>query len=295
VTRSAWQEAVRESVAARPDRRTACGAVQQDSTPSGQALRGAGARLWEIDLMRTLAIGLMVVYHSAYDVHLLAPQVTLDPFDGAWRALQVTCASTFLAVVGTSYWITDQRARSRGLSGVALWRRHARRGGVVLAAALLVSLATLLALGADDAVRFGILHLIAMAVLVVLPLTVRLGAWNVALGAAAVAVGLVLKEMDSAVPGALVLGLDPGETGVDWYPLLPWVGAPLIGVAIGAVLYPEGERGPWLRGLVRAPRGALLAGVPGRHSLPIYLVHQPVLIVLTAMILALTGTEFEWP
>jgi uncharacterized membrane protein len=245
--------------------------------------------------MRTVAIGLMVVYHIAYDVHLLAPQVALDPFDGAWRALQVTTASMFLALVGTSYWIADERGRSRGLSGVALWRRHARRGRVVLAAALLVSLATLLALGAEDAVRFGILHLIAAAVLVVLPLTVGLGAWNGVLGAGAVAVGLVLKETGSDVPGALVLGLDPGETGVDWYPLLPWIGGPLVGVAIGAVLYPDGERGPWLRRLVRAPRGTVLAGVPGRHSLPIYLVHQPVLIVLTAMILALTGTEFEWP
>src|SRR5688572_15782346 len=140
-------------------------------------------RLWEIDCLRTLAIGMMVVYHVAYDVHLLAPQVALDPFDGAWRALQVTCASTFLALVGTSYWITDQRARSRGLGGVAVWRRHARRGREVLAAALLVSVATLLALGADDAVRFGILHLIAATVLVVLPLTVRLGAWNGVLGA----------------------------------------------------------------------------------------------------------------
>jgi uncharacterized membrane protein len=295
VTPSTWQVVVRESVAARPDRRAARAAVRHDPTSSAQRSRGAGARLWEIDLMRTLAIGLMVVYHIGYDVHLLAPQVPLDPFDGAWRALQVTCASTFLALVGTSYWIADQRGRSRGLSGVALWRSHARRGRVVLAAALLVSLATLLALGAEDAVRFGILHLIAAAVLVVLPLTVRLGAWNCVVGAAAVAVGLVLKEMGSAVPGALVLGFDPGETGVDWYPLLPWIGATLIGVAIGAVLYPNGERGPWLRRLVRAPRGTVLAGAPGRHSLPIYLVHQPVLIVLTAMILALTGTELEWP
>jgi uncharacterized membrane protein len=254
-------------------------------------------RLWEIDLLRTLAIGLMVVYHIAYDVHMLAPQVALDPFDGAWRALQVTCASLFLTLVGTSYWIADQRGRSRGLSGVALWRRHARRGLEVLAAALLVSLATLLALGAEDAVRFGILHLIATTVLIVLPLTVRLGAWNGVLGAGAIAVGLVLKETGGDVPpAALVLGFDPGDTpGVDWYPLLPWIGASLLGVAIGAVLYPGGERGPLLRRLFRAPRGIVRAGAPGRHSLPIYLVHQPVLIVLIVLILALTGTQFEWP
>ena len=247
--------------------------------------------------MRTLAIGLMVVYHVAYDVHLLAPQVAVDPFDGAWRALQVTCASTFLALVGTSYWIADQRGRSRGLSGVALWRRHARRGGEVLAAALLVSLVTQLAMGRDGAVLFGILHLIALTVLVVLPLTVRLGAWNCVLGAGAIAVGVVLFETGGDVPAvALLLGFDPGDPpGVDWYPLLPWIGASLVGVAIGAMLYPDGERAPWLRRLVRAPRGAAVAGAPGRHSLSIYLVHQPVLIVLTGTTLELTRTEFEWP
>lgn len=248
--------------------------------------------------MRTLGIGLMVVYHVGYDIHLLAPQVPLDPFDGGWRALQVTCASLFLALVGTSYWVADQRGRAHGLTGFALWRGHARRGGEVLAAALLVSLVTLLALGSEDAVRFGILHLIATAVLVVLPLTVRLGAWNGVLGAAAVVVGLVLKETGADVPsGVLVLGFDPGgdPPGVDWYPLLPWIGASLIGVAVGAVLYPDGKRGPWLRRLVHAPRGTVRAGAPGRHSLPVYLVHQPVLIVLTAATLELTGSEYDWP
>jgi uncharacterized membrane protein len=134
-------------------------------------------------------------------------------------------------------------------------------------------------------------------VLVVLPLTVRLGAWNGALGAVAIVVGLLLFHMGGDAPaGALLLGFDPGETpGVDWYPLLPWIGAVLAGVAIGAVLYPGGERGPRLRGLVHAPRGATAAGAPGRHSLPIYLVHQPILIVLTGIALELTGTAYQWP
>jgi uncharacterized membrane protein len=270
-------------------------AVREDLIRPGHASRGVGARLWEIDFVRTFAIVLMVVYHVGYDVHLLAPQVSLDPFGGVWRALQLTCASTFLTVVGISYWIADQRGQSRGLGGFALWRAHARRGCDVLAAALLVSLATLLAFGTDDVVRFGILHLIATAVLVVLPLTVRLGGWNGVLGAGVIVAGLVLDERGSNVPGALVLGFDPGDAGVDWYPLLPWMGAILVGVAIGAALYPRGERGPWLRRLIPAPRGAVLAGAPGRHALPIYLVHQPVLIVLTGTTLELTRTEFEWP
>jgi uncharacterized membrane protein len=280
---------------ARQDRRPGSAAVRHAQTSSGQGSRGAGARLWEIDLLRTFAIGLMVVYHVGYDVHLLAPQVPLDPFSGVWRALQLTCASTFLTVVGISYWIADQRGQSRGLSGFALWRAHARRGCEVLAAALLVSLATLLTVGTDDMVRFGILHLIATAVLVVLPLTVRMGGWNGVLGAFVIVAGLVLDERDSEVQSALVVGFDPGNAGVDWYPLLPWLGAILVGVAIGTALYPHGERGPRLRRLIPTPRRAVLAGAPGRHSLPIYLVHQPVLIGLTGITLALTGTDYEWP
>jgi uncharacterized membrane protein len=270
-------------------------AVRVEQAPLRPATRGVGARLWEIDFLRTFAIVLMVVYHVGYDIDLLAPQVGLDPFAGGWKVLQITCASTFLAVVGISFWVTDERARARGLAGLALWRAHARRGLEILAAALLVTVATLVALGSEDVVRFGILHLIATCVLIFLPLTVRLGEWNLLLGAAVVAAGLALNERDSTIAPLLVIGFDPGDAGVDWYPLLPWLGPVLIGAGLGAALYPGGERGPLLRGLAGAPHGFATVGWPGRHSLPIYLVHQPVLIVLTGMALELTGTDYEWP
>jgi uncharacterized membrane protein len=159
-----------------------------------------------------------------------------------------------------------------------------------------VSVATLVALGADDAVRFGILHLIATAMLVVLPLTVRLGALNAVLGVAVIAAGVVLMQRNAAtdVPALLFLGLDPGYAGVDWYPLLPWIGASLIGLAIGSILYPDGERRSWLRRLERPPRGIARVSAPGRHSLPVYLVHQPILIALTGLTLEATGTDADW-
>lgn len=96
----------------------------------------------------------------------------------------------------------------------------------------------------------------------------------------------------SDVPVA-VLGFIPPEKGVDWYPLLPWAGAALVGIAIGSKLYPGGHRGPLLRRLSVASRVGSRAGAPGRHSLPFYLVHQPVLIALTAAALALAGTEID--
>ncbi|MBJ7472871.1 MAG: DUF1624 domain-containing protein [Solirubrobacteraceae bacterium] len=247
-------------------------------------------RLWEIDALRTFAIVLMVIYHVAYDVNLLAPQASIDPFNGAWRGLQVVTGSLFLGVVGISFWLSHSRGVSRGLSGIALWRSHVPRAAEVVAAAALVSVATFVALGSEDVVRFGILHLIAVLMLVVLPLAARLGTWNVLLGAAVIAIGLSM-DVRSDAPGALVLGFIPPEKGVDWYPLLPWAGCALIGLAAGAALYPGGRRGALLSGLPATTEIGERAGGPGRHSLAIYLVHQPVLIALITGGLLLAGAE----
>jgi uncharacterized membrane protein len=246
-------------------------------------------RLWEVDLARTLAIGMMVAYHLAWDLHQLAPGVGPDPFAVGWRTLQVACGSSFLLVVGISVAISHGRGRAAGLSFGARYRRHARRAAQVGAAALLVSLATRLAVD-DDYVRFGILHLIAAAMLIA-PLLVGLGRWNVPLGIAIVVAGLLLFEAPrSDVPGLMLLGVRPENGMIDWYPRLPWLGPVLIGLALGLALYPDGRRGDWGRRLP-TPRRAAALGAPGRHALPIYLVHQPVLIALVAAVLALAGVQ----
>jgi uncharacterized membrane protein len=154
-----------------------------------------------------------------------------------------------------------------------------------------VSVVTLIALG-DDYVRFGILHCIAAA-MAIGPLLLPLGWWNVPLAAAAIATGVWLDgNASSDVPGLLVLGVPPQDGAVDWYPLLPWLGPVMIGLAVGRALYPAGRRGPWGARLPE-PRYARALGFPGRHALPIYLIHQPVLIPLVAAALALAGVELS--
>lgn len=256
-------------------------------------MSSATERLWEVDLARTVAIAMMVVYHTAYDVHQLAPSVDIDPFGGGWRALQVATGSSFLFVVGVSLAISNGRSRARGLAGSELYRRHARRALQVAGVALVVSAATRVLLG-DDYVRFGILHCIAAAMLIG-PLLVRLGWWNAPLGLAVLIAGLALKDSDTSdVPGLLVLGVPaPGGAGVDWYPLLPWLAPMLFGLATGLALYPAGRRGAWGR-LLPQPAAAHRLGSPGRHALPIYVVHQPVLILMVGGLLALIGIEVDW-
>ena len=251
-------------------------------------------RLWEGDALRTAAIVMMVAYHVGYDINLLGPSVDIDPFSGGWRALQVLCGSTFLFVVGVSLSIGNGRARARGLTGAALYRRQLRRALQVAAAAAAVSVVTFVALG-DDWVRFGVLHCIAAAMLIG-PLLIPLGRWNALLAGVVLLAGLWVRDLDPVgdVPGLLVLGVpQPGGQGVDWYPLLPWLAPFLLGLAAGLTLYPGGRRGAWGRRLPE-PAWAGLAGLPGRHALAIYLIHQPVLIPLVAGALVLAGVTVSW-
>ena len=64
---------------------------------------------------------------------------------------------------------------------------------------------------------------------------------------------------------------------VDYYPVLPWSGIALVGIFVGYLVYPQGKsRISWPDWGQLAPiRGLRFLG---RHSLPIYLIHQPILI-----------------
>ena len=62
----------------------------------------------------------------------------------------------------------------------------------------------------------------------------------------------------------------------DYVPLLPWLGVVMIGIALGHWLSLQQFRP--LRPLI--PGSAALAVWMGRHSLLVYMVHQPILIGL---------------
>ncbi len=248
-------------------------------------------RYWEIDLARTVAIAMMVIYHAGYDVDFLAPDVGIEPLQGGWRALQIATGSLFLLVAGISFTISDASALRRGQGWSARLAKHARRGAQVIACGLGISLVTWIALD-DRYVRFGILHAIGASI-VVAPFVARLGVWNAPLGLAVIVAGVLLADERSDIPGLLLLGVKPpGGAGVDYYPMLPWFGLFMLGIAVGTALYPSGRPGGWA--------GRLPSGVPrwltapGRHSLVIYLVHQPVLIAVIAGILAVLGVEWSW-
>ena len=107
-------------------------------------------------------------------------------------------------------------------------------------------------------IYFGILHFVAASLLVARPL-VRLGVWNVMLGAACIAFGLIYTHEIFNRPPATVVGFMTFKPRTeDYVPLFPWIGVVLVGSGFAALwqraqwtvpaaLMPLNERAPrWL-------------------------------------------------
>jgi uncharacterized membrane protein len=252
---------------------TACPATSSQSTGFSTQ------RLHALDLARGLALVAMASYHLSWDLSWFGVVDWPVGEDEGWKTYARLIAGTFLFLAGISLTL----AHGQGIRWRAFWRREA----VIIAAAAAVSVGTWYALG-SNMVRFGILHCIATASLIALPF-VRLPAL-VSLAAALLVFSLPFWAAGPAFDGPIWLwsGLgDPGLSSVDWVPLVPWAGAALLGVAAGHLLRQPDIKATASRWKPNSGISRLLC-CGGRHSLAVYLIHQPVLFG-TLWLVAATG------
>ena len=124
---------------------------------------------------------------------------------------------------------------------------------------------------------FGILHCIGVCTILSLPF-LKYTWQNLFLGTIVIIFGLYLRLFTFDFSWLLPLGFLPQKYfTIDYFPLLPWFGAVLIGIALGHILYPEGQRRIHLPDYSSVGINQKICFM-GRHSLHIYFIHQPILI-----------------
>lgn len=237
-------------------------------------------RIDALDLARGAALAAMAAYHGLWDLGFL--QLTPQNFalTPTGRLAAHGIAGSFLLLVGIGLVLANG-------DGVR-WRPFTLRLAKIGGAALLITLATRFAFP-ESYIFFGILHCIAVSSLLGLPF-VFLPAWIT--GLAAVAVVLAPRVVAHPLLDAPVfyfLGLGRGlPDSNDWVPLFPWLGPVLAGIALARLVRPAFAGSRLSRWKARTPlaRGAAFAG---RHSLAVYLIHQPVLLALLTGLVTLTG------
>jgi len=236
-------------------------------------------RYWEIDTLRGVAIVMMVIFHLVWDFwfYNIIPGLVL--YEGFWKYFQRTCAALFLTLVGVSLAVVTLQRMGHNLQSLPPFRPYLWRGLRIFGWGLVVSLIVWAA--GIGYVHFGVLHLIGVASIAAYPL-LRYRWLNLGLWAAFFIGGYFLLNARAEFPWLLWLGFPPANYyPVDYFPLIPYLGVPLLGLFLGNSLYGPGGR--------RFPLPDLSGWLPiralqwlGRHSLPIYLVHQLALFAILA-------------
>ncbi|WP_416916265.1 MAG: DUF1624 domain-containing protein [Roseicyclus sp.] len=250
-----------------------------DRSGMGQGAGIASGRLVALDLARSAALLAMAVFHFVFDLELfgfVAPGTTMLPF---WRWLAYLTAGSFLFLVGVGLVL----GHGRGIRWRGFFRRFARIAG----AAALITLATWIAMP-DVFIFFGILHCIAAAsllglVFLRLPVPILL-----ALGAFVLWLPNAMRFAAFDAPWFWWTGLQAvGLRSVDYVPIFPWFAPVLFGMAAARMMQ---KAGLWDR-LARWEAGEVARALAfaGRHSLAVYLIHQPVLISLVWLAAQLRG------
>ena len=226
-------------------------------------------RVEVLDVWRSLCIIGMIVYHAMYDL------ILFGQLDGAVMNTLPAQALHYSVVWGFIL-----------VSGIAarFSRNGFRRGLVVLCAALVVSLVSS---WVDLPIRFGILHFLGIAMMLFAGLRGMLfpegkgpRLWQPVLFFALFA--LTAQWTKNTMVSAHWLypfGFKyAGFYSSDYYPLLPWIFLYAIGAWLGGFVLEHRDRGLFAR---RFPPALTFAG---RHSLLIYMLHQPVLYGLCVLL-----------
>lgn len=249
-------------------------------------------RFWEIDLLRGMAIVLMISYHALFDLRFCGSPA-VGPGDSFWYWAPRSIASIFVLLAGLSLSISHSRAKMQAPKN-KLFFKYLRRGAGIFLCGMAITAVTWL-LFPDEYIIFGILHFIGLSVILAYPF-LGLRCANLALGAICIAAGVFLEHMSFPFSHLLFIGFVPhGFASLDYFPLLPWFGLILWGIFLGNILYAGNKRRFFLPD---RPRNMVvdILGYAGQHSLIIYLLHQPLIVAFLCLLgIAQACVFFKYP
>ena len=244
-------------------------------------LKKTDGRLWEIDLLRGVAIIIMIIFHFLYDLnHYSLTKIRL--YSGPMVYIAYITASVFVILVGISLTISYSKAQ-QSMSKKEIILKFLRRGTMIFLLGIIITLISLIYIP-ERFIIFGILHFIGVSIILSFPF-IRFRVTNLILGFLLIGIGTYLKLLTFDFNWLIPLGFLPNRFfTIDYFPLLPWFGVVLIGIAIGNFIYPNAKRQYHLRDRSYCLSVKSLCFL-GRNSLIIYFLHQPILVGLIFLLL----------
>lgn len=243
---------------------------------TGTTSRTRSNRFMELDLLRGFAIIFMIFLHIIWDLDYFG----IMPINTAVYKFQKIVPAMFFVLVGMCLIVSRNRQINKPSFDEKKYDKHLLlRGLKILSLGMVITLITMIFLP-DKPIFFGVLHCIGLSIIFSIPF-LKLKSYNLLFGALIIITGLIINLFPVEDPTILHLAIgfhqsDVAQYTIDYFPLLPWFGISLVGIAFGNILYRDNERRFKMPDLSRYKPAKIFSWL-GQHSLAIYLVHQPII------------------
>ena len=214
-------------------------------------------RLWEIDTLRGFALVLMITYHLLYDLKEFY-NVDIAYNQGIFFIIGKTAAILFILIAGVSCTFS---------------KNNTLRAFKLIAWGYVIFLIMYIVVPGSNIV-FGILQFLGVCLLLS-PIFKNLSPYLLAaLGTVIILAGEITPQLSVSHNWLVPLGFwGPSFSSVDYFPLIPWFGVFLLGISLRKVVYKH-ERSLF----VTASKYLRPFATVGKHTLIIYLIHQPLIM-----------------
>jgi len=223
-------------------------------------------RIQAIDFIKGIDIVFMVLFN--YSITLDYFNLIQIPSDYLYRyMLPISIASIFIFMSGISAHLSFEKHKEK------LTQRYFIRGMKLLFFAILITLFTYVFVPGKT-IYFGILHFFAVASFII-PVFIKYTRLNLIAGLSIILSGVHLQQQTFNFSYLLWLGFVPENFSTfDYFPLIPWLGVILLGVYFSRYIVVKTANIKFNSGF------SSVLKFLGKHSLTVYLIHQPLLIML---------------
>jgi len=233
-------------------------------------------RFEEIDIIRGLAIVIMIFAHIFWDLDHFGLYSLNSSIYGFFARV---VPFVFFLIVGVSLIISYKKKPLHPDQEKKYYRHLFFRGLKIIVFGMILSFFSFIFVP-DKPVYFGVLHCIGLSIILCIPF-LKVKKFNLFFSLPTIIFGCLINQINFQNPNLLlfVMGFQPDHVfhyTVDYFPILPWFGVVLLGMVIGDFIYCGNKR------RFRFPdlsvyKPAKLFSWCGKHSLGLYLLHQPVI------------------
>lgn len=172
------------------------------------------------------------------------------------------------------------------ISGVSsiFSKSNVKRGLRLFFIAMLLTLITYV-FARDMTIKFGILHFLSIC-MIIYPLLNKLNPfYKIIFSVILILAGFYTRSVNSTNDMLFFLGIHNSSfSSGDYYPLIPWLGLYLFGCSFGKLIYSE------KKSVFKTNLNQNILTYAGKHSLVIYILHQPIIILFIEIFMQLFYT-----